>query len=76
MSASGAGYVAALLADDTSLVESFKIAFEPAELLAMAESQIRVLGRRVAVDSGRTLVEVGSDMVAAALVFDGLGIQL
>lgn len=76
MSTLGAGYIAAILTEDTDLIQCFETAYTAAELLAFSRSQILALGRRVAVDTERSMAEVGSQMIAAAVMFEQLDIQL
>ena len=65
----GAGYTAALFSGDARMLADYKQAFTEAELIEALERTLRVLGRRVARESKRTLPEVGDAMFAAAKAF-------
>ena len=64
----GAGYLAAMLGGDDELAACFEAAFGPAELMGALHTQLRVLGRRVATDSDRTLSQLGDDLIGAAVL--------
>ena len=66
----GAGYVAAVLHKDSALRQSYVEALSQEELLSVIDTQLLIMARRLAVDSGRTLAEVADTMLGAATMFD------
>lgn len=61
-------YTAAVLSNDQDMLAMYRLSYTPDELLEALEFQVAIMGRRIAVDSDRTLTEVGDSFVAAANV--------
>lgn len=70
----GASYVSALLTEDEQALAMYRASYNSVQLLRAVGSQIVILGRRVAVESGRTMAELGADLVEAAELLTRAGL--